>query len=325
MNGNSSSSSSDDPYSMSKEQLQSDLAAEIGGSASDYKGNKSTLSSILTNARQSTKRMATEISKTVLEELECSVCCDTVCAPIMTCSNGHLTCKECRGKLTTKVCLTCQVSVENSKLVRNRVVEKIAADIEIECEFVHEGKGCCGAKIGHADLSSHRQKCKFRPIPCCDSDCTQVFSSWAALIDHRVSNHITVLVNSDRVVNSAMFVDGSTNWLSLLRVDGFEQWFYLNSNSFDSYYVFTVRCLGYNPEEFRVEWTFRNKNDGSQLLGPYNADTIDARIDNGEEKEKMPTGCILVLKSAIEKLAEGKTDNKWEALQVDARIKRKAV
>jgi len=90
-------------------------------------------------------------------------------------------------------------------------------------------------------------------------------------------------------------------------------------------YVFAVRCLGYNPEEFRVKWTFKNTNDGRQL-GPFYADTIDGRILVGKESERAPLGVVIVLMSSIEYLAGGKKDgDHWADVTVNCSIERKDI
>jgi len=76
-----------------------------------------------------------DVSKDVLEQLECPVCMQYMLPPITLCGNGHNVCSSCKQKLQNFP--PCN---EPFFQTRNRTLEKLA--LRIECPFPNEPHGC---------------------------------------------------------------------------------------------------------------------------------------------------------------------------------------
>ena len=96
--------------------------------------------------------------KSLLQELECPVCMAYIALPFEQCANGHLICGPCKPSLSGK-CPTCRVSI-SSKLPRCLMMEKVAATLNVPCEFD------CGANVLYTKMREHEAVCPKAPLPC---------------------------------------------------------------------------------------------------------------------------------------------------------------
>lgn len=94
----------------------------------------------------------------VLAEATCPVCLDLAPAPILACTNGHVTCIEC---LSTglNLCPQCRVSLR--PLQRKDALEARLRSMAVTCSL--EG---CGLVLPHEQLAEHMKRCDWRTRPC---------------------------------------------------------------------------------------------------------------------------------------------------------------
>jgi hypothetical protein len=69
---------------------------------------------------------ASQISKSLLDALECPVCLEYMTPPITMCSSGHSLCQACRPRLTR--CPTCRRPLLG---IRNYALEHLARDLQL--------------------------------------------------------------------------------------------------------------------------------------------------------------------------------------------------
>lgn len=101
---------------------------------------------------------AHELSKDVLEQLECPVCTEYMQPPITLCGNGHSICSSCKQKL--QKCPTCRKPFSP---IRNRTLEKLA--VRVQCPCPNEPYGCT-LTFPIALLHKHQDVCRYSPTVC---------------------------------------------------------------------------------------------------------------------------------------------------------------
>lgn len=75
---------------------------------------------------EATPLQASQISKSLLDALECPVCLEYMTPPITMCSSGHSVCQACRPRLTR--CPTCRRPLLG---IRNYALEHLARDLQL--------------------------------------------------------------------------------------------------------------------------------------------------------------------------------------------------
>ena len=105
-----------------------------------------------------------DISKSVLTELECPVCKEYMVPPITFCLGGHNICKTCRPTVST--CPTCK---QNFLETRNVALEKLSLQMilsllkKIPCAF----RACgCNEILSSEAIRKHEAICDYRPQTC---------------------------------------------------------------------------------------------------------------------------------------------------------------
>jgi len=97
-------------------------------------------------------------------KVECPVCFEVPkSAPIHSCLNGHLVCRDCRRD----TCPTCRAPLGRStSLLAITVIEQIPH----RCDFEPQG---CGARLALPNLKAHIANCTHRLVSCPNFSCTE--------------------------------------------------------------------------------------------------------------------------------------------------------
>ena len=101
---------------------------------------------------------AQDLSKDVLEQLQCPVCMEYMLPPITICGNGHNICSSCKQKIQT--CPTCREPLSDT---RNRALETLA--LRVECPCANKPHGCT-LNFPIALIHEHEDVCQFGPFDC---------------------------------------------------------------------------------------------------------------------------------------------------------------
>jgi E3 ubiquitin-protein ligase SIAH1 len=99
-----------------------------------------------------------DLSKDVLEQLECPVCLEYMLPPIILCGNGHNICSSCKPKLPS--CPTCR---ETFSQARNKALEKLALKVESPCRNKVNG---CTLTFPVTLIREHQEVCEYNPFEC---------------------------------------------------------------------------------------------------------------------------------------------------------------
>lgn len=121
-----------------------------------------------------------DLEKLLLEQFEnCPVCYEPFGDQILQCTNSHLYCTTCAGRLERHAsnalygrCASCREPVNG----RNRQGEEIRSKFTVTCK--NEG---CSQKIAIGETKKHSQVCMFEPI-----QCSMTVGSEGALCNERV-------------------------------------------------------------------------------------------------------------------------------------------
>eukprot|EP00386_Alphamonas_edax_P010027 GDKI01032690.1.p1 GENE.GDKI01032690.1~~GDKI01032690.1.p1 ORF type:complete len:321 (-),score=71.75 GDKI01032690.1:147-1109(-) len=129
------------------------------------------------------RKVQEKVFDVVKETLTCLVCMELLVSNIYTCPEGHPICSDCKAQLPEpKKCPTCGSFQLD---IRNRMCEKIAEKLEVECP--HDG---CGAMVRAPLLKAHKRHCAHRPIKCSSLHPTCTFAgSVEQLIKHLHEQH----------------------------------------------------------------------------------------------------------------------------------------
>ena len=100
-----------------------------------------------------------DLSKEVLEQLECPVCMQYMLPPITLCGNGHNICSSCKQKI--QKCPTCREPLSDT--LRNRALEKLAVRVEFPCPNELYG---CTLTFYIALIRAREDVCQFGPFDC---------------------------------------------------------------------------------------------------------------------------------------------------------------
>jgi len=105
-----------------------------------------------------------ELVSQLAAKVECPVCFEVPkSAPIHSCLNGHLVCRDCRRD----TCPTCRVPLGRStSLLAITVIEQIPH----RCEFEPQG---CSARLALPDLKAHTANCTYRLVRCPNFSCSE--------------------------------------------------------------------------------------------------------------------------------------------------------
>ena len=98
--------------------------------------------------------------------LECPVCYTIPRnQSIFLCSNSHKICQTCFDLLELKICPQGKCEYKDEQPMRNRDLEKIIAecDIDLSCHNWREG---CTVEAKKKELEEHETECDFRKVPC---------------------------------------------------------------------------------------------------------------------------------------------------------------
>ena len=101
---------------------------------------------------------AQDLSKDVLEQLECPVCREYMQPPITLCANGHNICSRCKQKIQN-----CPICREPFFQTRNRTLEKLAERVKCPCPNKAHG---CTLTFPIAIIRKHQDVCAYSPIAC---------------------------------------------------------------------------------------------------------------------------------------------------------------
>lgn len=147
----------------------------------------------------------TNITSDMITNLQCPVCLQLSDPPLMSCPNGHFTCKPCLLRLSSdsmkhKICPHCR----ERGFIRNLPYEKMANEILKEtelkcpnndCNCVSEGSEhtnkCCTQTYKYGELSKHLKECKGLqkkyncPCPRCNESKLYTFTE---LVEHIMIN-----------------------------------------------------------------------------------------------------------------------------------------
>jgi hypothetical protein len=99
-----------------------------------------------------------DLSKDMLEQLECPVYMQYMLPPITLCGNGHNICSSCKQKI--RKCPTCREPFSDT---RNRTLEKLA--LRVECPCPNEPHGCT-LTFPIALIREHQDVCEYSPLVC---------------------------------------------------------------------------------------------------------------------------------------------------------------
>jgi len=199
-------------------------------------------------------------------KVECPVCFEVPkSAPIHSCANGHLVCRDCRRD----TCPTCRVPLGRStSLLAVTVIEQIPH----RCEFESQG---CSARLALPHLKAHISNCPHRLVRCPNFSCPEKVSL-AMLAEHTLKrcihngtfygaplsnkyNFITYSADSknqfDRRRNSTwrpdgLIFDGKNFFLKITRKGRKGSWFFYvqmaSSEQESSLYTTTIHV--FNPK-----------------------------------------------------------------------------
>jgi E3 ubiquitin-protein ligase SIAH1 len=99
-----------------------------------------------------------DLSKDVLEQLQCPVCTQYMLPPITLCGNGHNICSSCKKKF--QKCPNCREPLLD---IRNKKLEKLA--LRVECPCPNEPHGCT-LTFPIALIREHQEVCEYSPLEC---------------------------------------------------------------------------------------------------------------------------------------------------------------
>jgi E3 ubiquitin-protein ligase SIAH1 len=101
---------------------------------------------------------AHDLSKDVLEQLECPVCMEYMLTPITLCGNGHNICSSCKKDIQK-----CPICRELLLDTRNNELEKLALPVECPCPNKPHGYTLT---FPIALIREHEDVCQFGPFDC---------------------------------------------------------------------------------------------------------------------------------------------------------------
>lgn len=138
-------------------------------------------------------RSGTTSQSALLELLECPVCMDIMSPPLLQCTNGHMLCNDCRGKIYK--CPQCKVSLNSCS--RNRALESLAETaLLVNCP--NHG---CRKPFKLSRLAKHSTVCEFAPMMCPhDESCTWSGSIYPkTVVKHLVDKHGAAVFDRNRI------------------------------------------------------------------------------------------------------------------------------
>lgn len=158
------------------------------------------------------KRQKSDLTKVLLQYLECPVCHKTIEAPIRQCNNGHLLCSRCRRKLQN--CPTCRCATFTRNLVFDRCAESLTE------MFLCRHYMCTDMHL-YKHKAEHEEHCLFRPFICpIDNICP-----FQDISDSRFTEHLRVTHSVEPLLHyggyaylSANDVPNELTWVSYAKV-----------------------------------------------------------------------------------------------------------
>lgn len=106
-----------------------------------------------TISKTATKRLL----KCVRDNLDCSICYNTMTTNVWQCRNGHSICENCKTRIHH--CAYCQ----DHLFFRNRFFEELVQDYVVSCP---NSKNGCKHKCKIQEMKSHESQCQYAPQMC---------------------------------------------------------------------------------------------------------------------------------------------------------------
>jgi len=133
------------------------------------------------DSEETVKANYDELVSQLAAKVECPVCFEVPkSAPIHSCVNGHLVCRDCRRD----TCPTCRVPLGRStSLLAITVIEQIPH----RCDFEPQG---CSARLALPNLKAHIANCTYRLVKCPNFSCLPEKVPLAMLAEHTLKRCI---------------------------------------------------------------------------------------------------------------------------------------
>ncbi|VAH55466.1 unnamed protein product [Triticum turgidum subsp. durum] len=116
--------------------------------------------------------------------LECSACCSPLAPPLFQCTNGHITCSECR----TNAEYSCSLCAEPAN-TRCDIMERVLGGMTAPCSFREFG---CSATIPFTKKLTHEESCVHAPCHCPIPYCRLYANRGRSLCEHIETKHCLV-------------------------------------------------------------------------------------------------------------------------------------
>jgi len=195
----------------------------------------------------------------MFQELECPICFNTCTAPILTCENGHIICKECRKNVSS--CPSCRKPFNGT---RNLFAENFISTYSQPCHFKQDG--CDFLRWKGENMKPHEANCMFRPINCIV--CGETDLPYKSLISHLTTIHKISL--SDRLpVSISYHVEQP------LIVD--RKWLPYCIRAYGNYFFVMMQVE--RPNFWIWVWQQTNKAESSSAAGSYIVSIIFENIE----------------------------------------------
>eukprot|EP01083_Nonionella_stella_P079867 219256_1 len=102
-----------------------------------------------------------QLTKELLDALQCPICMHTYHGMIFQCSEGHAICQSCKDSLNEpKLCPSCRSPLGSC---RNRALEAVVSAVKMPCENAIRG---CTEVMSPDSLSDHQTECEFALYKC---------------------------------------------------------------------------------------------------------------------------------------------------------------
>ncbi|GFG35084.1 hypothetical protein Cfor_05090 [Coptotermes formosanus] len=210
------------------------------------------------------------LSKDVLEQLECPVCMEYMLPPITFCGNGHNICSNCKPKLQN--CPTCR---EGFFQARNKALERLALKVECPCRNKQHG---CTLTFPIALIREHHDVCKYNPFECplrsfFHCKWTGTFKEVKHHVTQKHGNWVTDMTAMTEVLIRNFNKNKVYVRIILLNDDMFQQHFAVIDNAV--YYVIMYIGLEQKASQFKYKFKLEN-NTGKvsvcNIVSSYAAD-----------------------------------------------------
>lgn len=155
-------------------------------------------------------------SESLRSLFQCPVCSDYAVPPVYQCSNGHIVCEDCRGRLFN--CPMCREDFHDS--IVNLTLAKVSENLKFPCKFKEDG---CTEMLSSEEKRQHEKiDCQHMLVKCPapQADC-EYESDMKNMKKHLTAHHSNIpTINGDNIEFGIQKEDGEENlWAFKLQTE----------------------------------------------------------------------------------------------------------